>query len=407
MATEKMYELAFQYKDTKLWQQIYDDEMFAVRLTDGEIGYCSVMGMMGDHLALGLYVGEEGYKSYRLLLDAEYALLDDVVMGALLREQSCLQCSFENKSSLSEEELAELHQYATAHEKVLRGKDAFPQFTKYRPGRYPWFFDSPLDKQRICDALTAAIALARLLRRCSKEELGLHSLRNGIPVIPLLAFADGCWFVRYTELPAAEIAYPEPELVNEVAAAHIKRKVKKGIWECGTVRLPNAVLGEAQQGEAPYFPLTLVCVELGTGLVQQLIVTDGEDAAEMMNRFAEQILDVDIAPQKINCGDERCYAILKDLCAKTGIQLERTAALKTLRRVMRDLLEHTAEDENEEPDAEQLEIFELLMQMRDGDLTQLPQDVATLLLRLAEAGVLSEPMAKRVKMLAAQSEPVQ
>ena len=34
MAREKMYELAFQYKDTKLWQRLYDDEMFAVRLTD-------------------------------------------------------------------------------------------------------------------------------------------------------------------------------------------------------------------------------------------------------------------------------------------------------------------------------------------------------------------------------------
>ena len=31
MATERMYELAFQYKGTKLWQQLYDDELFAVR----------------------------------------------------------------------------------------------------------------------------------------------------------------------------------------------------------------------------------------------------------------------------------------------------------------------------------------------------------------------------------------
>lgn len=33
MATEKMYELAFRFRDTKLWQRLYD-EMFAVRLTD-------------------------------------------------------------------------------------------------------------------------------------------------------------------------------------------------------------------------------------------------------------------------------------------------------------------------------------------------------------------------------------
>lgn len=34
MTTEKMYELAFRFRDTKLWQKLYDDEMFAVRLTD-------------------------------------------------------------------------------------------------------------------------------------------------------------------------------------------------------------------------------------------------------------------------------------------------------------------------------------------------------------------------------------
>ena len=52
MATEKMYDLAFQYKAAKLWKLLYDDEVFAVKLPDGETGYCSVMGMIGQHLAL-------------------------------------------------------------------------------------------------------------------------------------------------------------------------------------------------------------------------------------------------------------------------------------------------------------------------------------------------------------------
>ena len=63
MATEKMYDLAFQYKGTKLWQQFYDDELFAVKLSDGEIGYCCVMGMLGQHNALALYVGEKAIRA--------------------------------------------------------------------------------------------------------------------------------------------------------------------------------------------------------------------------------------------------------------------------------------------------------------------------------------------------------
>ena len=44
MATEKMYELALRFYNAKLWDLMYDDELFAVGLSDGEIGYCSIMG---------------------------------------------------------------------------------------------------------------------------------------------------------------------------------------------------------------------------------------------------------------------------------------------------------------------------------------------------------------------------
>lgn len=173
MATDKMYDLAFQYKGTKLWQQFYDDELFAVKLADGEVGYCCVMGMIGEHNALAVYVGDKGYQSYCAIRNADQDRMTDQMMGELLTSQSCLQCSFENKDMLSGEELEEVRQYASSHQKPLRGKNAFPQFTKYRPGRFPWHYDSALDEQRICDALGAAAALKKMLRSYSKEELGL------------------------------------------------------------------------------------------------------------------------------------------------------------------------------------------------------------------------------------------
>ena len=88
MATEKMYDLAFQYKAAKLWKLLYDDEVFAVKLPDGETGYCSVMGMIGQHLALGLYVGDEGYQSYRILLDVGFADVDSTMIPLLMSSGS-------------------------------------------------------------------------------------------------------------------------------------------------------------------------------------------------------------------------------------------------------------------------------------------------------------------------------
>ena len=400
MATEKMYDLAFQYKGTKLWQQFYDDELFAVRLSDGEIGYCCVMGMIGEHNALALYVGEEGYQSYCAIRNAVQDRMTDQMMGELVTSQNCLQCSFETKDMLSDAELEEVRRYAGAHGKALRGKNAFPQFTKYRPGRFPWHYDSALDEQRICDALGAAVALKKMLRSYSKEELGLFSLDEEPAKIPMLAFEGGRWIMKYTRLPDAEIRYPEPKLTNNVTAARIKRKKKTGIWECGTLRLPKAVQEEGHADEAPYYPLVLLFIELGNELVQEPIVSNGENPVEILNEFAQRLLDGKTVPRTIRCGDERCFSLLKDLCAKTGIRLEKTDDPEALNDVIDDLLEYLAGSEDAEPDPKEVEeMFDILMQMPDSELRQMPQELVNMLTSLSEEGALPDALDNRIRKL--------
>lgn len=397
MATEEMYELAFRFKGTKLWQLLYDDEIFAVRLSDGEIGYCCAMGQMGEHFALAVYVGDEGYKSYRLLLDTDGEEQDAATHEAMF-SQSCLQCSFENKDMLSSEELEEARQYAKSHNKKLGGRNAFPQFTKHRPGKYPWKYDSQLDEQRICEALSAAVALKGILTRISKEDLGLRSLNEPVQKIPMLAQESGRWVVRYTKLPSPEIHYPEPAFVNEVLAAHIRRKKKEGIWECGTMHFPGAVQEPSRREEAPYFPLMLVCVNLETGLVLQPVVTDGEVPEESMDGFTQQLMEADAPPKTIHCGDDRCFAILKNLCEKTGIRLIRTDECELLDDVLADLQGRMPEDGEEDLDDEELEaLFDLLIHMTDEELRQLPKDYIQILFSLSEAGQLPASLTERLK----------
>ena len=64
---ETLYRLAFAYKKTKLWKKLSDGQLFAVALSDGETGYCSVMGALGEHIALALYPGASGLRSYSML----------------------------------------------------------------------------------------------------------------------------------------------------------------------------------------------------------------------------------------------------------------------------------------------------------------------------------------------------
>lgn len=83
-----------------------------------------------------------------------------------------------------------------------------------------------------------------------------------------------------------------------------------------------------------------------------------------MNDFAEELIKAQTAPKTLRAGDDRCYAIMRDLCAKTGIELAREEELEALDEVRRDLLEHMGMDEDGEPDFDQLEqLCENLMQM--------------------------------------------
>ena len=60
MGLERLYELAFQYKKTKLWEKISDSHIFAIRLSDKQMGYIAVTGANGEFHGISLYIGDQG-----------------------------------------------------------------------------------------------------------------------------------------------------------------------------------------------------------------------------------------------------------------------------------------------------------------------------------------------------------
>jgi hypothetical protein len=154
MPSEKLYDIALRYKSTKLWKQLYDTELFAVGLSNGEIGYCCIMGELGEHIALALYVARDGLDSYRHLFKAGDADTE-MAQHEIMLSQDCLMCSFENKDELAPIEIEEAQRYAQAHGVAYRGKNSFPQFKRYKPAHYPWFLKDE-DEQLLFEALSAA-----------------------------------------------------------------------------------------------------------------------------------------------------------------------------------------------------------------------------------------------------------
>lgn len=407
MATERMYELAFRYKKTKLWQRMFDSEIFAVELSDGEIGYCSIMGRMGEVNAVAVYVGAKGFQSLRTIMtsiEGEGILLD---YNELLLSQDCTQCGFDNKDALLPYELDEVRAYAKAHGIKLGGANAFPQFVRYKPYRHPWEITSELDRRRICEALEAGIFLSELLSATSKENIGLVMVNDETETIPLLIKGTQGFVLKTTPVPPGiPVVYASPKLSNDLTAARLKKLKKKGTLQCAVTRLMEPI--QENEDEAPYYAVVLVAVDEKTEMIlPPTPATFFEEHPEkLLDTFAEMLLENEIRPNKIKAGDERTFALLENFCKTTDIKLVRAKEddLAPLRNA-KDSLLYGMLSEDEDPDEDEVngigpeQVFDMIMMLGDNELKQMPKSMVKQLLALSDDGVMPPEVEVRLRKL--------
>lgn len=47
--TDSMLDAAFRFRETEAWKMLDDSNIFAVRLSNGQNVYCTIMGNGGEH----------------------------------------------------------------------------------------------------------------------------------------------------------------------------------------------------------------------------------------------------------------------------------------------------------------------------------------------------------------------
>src|SRR5579872_5233461 len=121
----RLYEAAVVFRDAAPWEWMWDAEVFGVQSPEsGEIGYCCVMGRLGEHFALAVYEGSAGLEGlWQMRLDPPSG--DPAEMLAL---QKCLMASFEDRSLLQKPDLEIIKQLGLK----FRGRSVWPLFRSYR-----------------------------------------------------------------------------------------------------------------------------------------------------------------------------------------------------------------------------------------------------------------------------------
>ncbi len=405
---DRIYQLAFELRKEKLWRILPDTALFAVRLPDGEIGYCNMMGALGEHLALCLYVGDRGFASYRRLMEREETDLGSLREQEILFGQECLQCAYENKDELSPRELAGVRAYAAAHQISFRGGHAFPQFMRYRPARFPTFISRQADIRRLSAALEAALEVGARLKTEGFEQLGFQEESLQADAIPLLtARADqkgegGFDWGMQPLPPRRPERYPEPVLRDELLAARLKNgKKRAGAWMCDVVMLPVPYTPESGPA-VPIFPYTLLVADCRTErLIPVDFVEDYESEAESLVRGLALQMRENGVPASLLTVNDRTFALLKNLAAQIHIRLARRPGNPFLEELEEDLMEHCA---GPDPDEGPEELLTFLTELDDDALLSIPDGLWKQLYELERQGLLDEDAAERLRTLLKRRE---
>ena len=402
MPSDRLYDIAFQFKKTKLWNKLYDSQLFAVKHSDGTVGYCCVMGMMGEHLALAVYPGDEGLGSYRLL-GRDRSELSDFEVRELAMAQNCLMCSFENKDELRPRELAEARQYCKAHQITVSGKNAYPQFQRFRPHYFPWYVDDEADQTRLWEALEACLEVSAKLKGAPPESLGFT---EGPPFdrgIPLLEKRGGSFLWSKLPLPAAlPVVYPSPEPCDELQLARVlKSKKRGGEWACDVLMHIQPMSNEKSEAgfvhepkNAPFYPYLLLIVDNISGMVLGLHLSS--DPEEYLTEFTDGILETAKTiskPTRILVRNERTRALFTNFAKQFGAELRMRKKIPLLEEAEEELWEQfDADEDSSEDDLERL--VEILSDPES--LAGIPDQVLVQIAKIARMGALTDELAENL-----------
>jgi hypothetical protein len=326
-----LYESAVRIKEISPWEWMTETDVFGVRSPEtGELGFISVMGLLGQHYAVSLYLGSEGIHGF-LDLQEMGPFADP---GALIQIPQ-LQASFENREELDKRDRQVIKDLGLK----FRGRNAWPMFRSYRPSLFPWFLEAGEVRFLSC-ALEQLADVAPRFREDSSllEPSGGESylLRAPRQEGRRRRWEDASMGVPPLDAPPIEVEMevPKIEALGRLPRGEVRLEVDFFMF-------PAPVQDE---GDRPYFPHMLLVVDAGSGMVLGSDLLTPHPSMEAMwgrvpENLADQLLAMQLAPAKISVDSELLFDLLQPLASEAGFDLELSLSLPSLEPARENLLQ--------------------------------------------------------------------
>ncbi len=325
----RLYEVAGRVKEAAPWQWMLESDLFALQDPGtGELGFVSVMGNLGEHLAVANYPGALGYHGFWLMATGNDRNVEEEFF--MLPQ---LQASFEDRDQLNERDRDLIGALGLKY----RGKQAWPLFRSYRPGYMPWHLEAH-------EADLLYWTLEQLLKVAPRYRGLARPARARIPKeYPLRAPAVEGEAVTWRDGVAPAPDPPEHEIVIDLAPGLLEsaRRMAHGLREIEVDLSPQPfVVGE--RGQRPQVPFMLMAVNVQSGMVLCTDLLTAERGIEAMYGEAPGHLLAAIArlgarPATIAIRNWRLESVLAPIAPAIGAKLARKKRLPALDRVNREL----------------------------------------------------------------------
>ena len=330
-AWRQLYDAAGRLKDLAPWQWMTEADVFGVQHPEtGDLGFVSIMGMLGEHYAVTVYLGAEGLEQFWALQQAGPSGDPERVL-----EIPQLQASFENRDMLRKQDHALIKQLGLK----FRGRQAWPLFRSFRPGFVPWFLE-PDEVQFLSLILEQA---SEVTVRQQDHAALLPPPDEGRYLIRVLGQAGErlVW-----EDSIQQIAAPEPKPIAisvdiEMLSALKRLPPQRRTLEVDLFMAPSGV---QEKGARPFYPYILLIVEARSGYILATDMLSPEPSLEMMwgevpQRVLSHLAQAEWVPKTIQVRSPLLVGLLSPIAEELDIQLKPSRTLPGLDAVREFLLE--------------------------------------------------------------------
>ena len=317
---DKYYELAFKYKNKKLWKKMDDNHVFAIKLDDGQIGFISIMGSNKEYNAISLYTGAQKFLYFRDIFEVGGYVSDyDKFLSSL--DNNNYQLVLGNRDEITNKEAKAIRDYKKRNSLNIRGALSMPYFRKTIPFSPLIEFDKNIDYHYIEQAIEASLALADLLEENCLDDLGIKIMPEADKLI-LLEKIDGKYLINgKVDLDwKNDDAYIRADVVRMDIANKLKKIRNRTDIECKLITLTSPV---SEEGSNTYYPQFFLVLEKKNGTIVPInpVKNYREDPNALVNNLFESILNYGLRPIKISTNDKRTYYLLEKICQTLKIKL--------------------------------------------------------------------------------------